>query len=56
MKMEKVKEASDYTIFKKRSGRHCVQSKKGAWINGDEKVKILTGEKLVKVLTAKKKD
>ena len=54
--MEEVKKGKDYTIFKKRSGRHCVKAADGKWINGDEKLKILVSEKLVKTLTAKKKE
>lgn len=46
--MEKIKEADNYRIFKKRSGRFAVTGKDGKFINADEKVKILVSEGLVK--------
>ena len=45
--MEVVKKTNRYTIFKKRNGRYGVRSAAGAWINGEEKVKILTDEGLI---------
>ncbi len=56
MKMEKVKESKEFTIFKKRSGRFCVKSEKGKWLNGEEKTKVLLAEKLIKVSVPKKKE
>ena len=56
MKMEKVKEGKEFTVFKKKSGRFCVKSEKGKWINGEEKTKILLAEKLIKVSAPKKKE
>jgi len=53
--MEVVKESDSFTIFKKRSGRFGVQTKKGAWISGDEKTKILVEAGLVKTGLAKPK-
>ena len=47
--MEHVKDAGDNKIFKKRSGRYCVKSKDGKYINGEEKAKILFSEKLIKL-------
>lgn len=52
--MEVVKKTSEYTVFKKRSGRFGVQNKEKKWVNGDEKVKILLDESLIKAPTPKK--
>lgn len=46
--MEVVKKTNRYTIFKKRSGRYGVRSAGGAWVNGDDKAKILMDEGLIK--------
>ena len=46
--MEIVKKTSEYTIFKKKSGRFGIRSKHKSWINGDEKTSILVKEGLVK--------
>lgn len=46
--MEIVKRTSEYTIVKKRNGRYGVQAKGRAWINADEKVRILTEAGLIK--------
>lgn len=56
MKFEKIKETKDVTIFKKRSGRYCVQSNNGKWINGEDKIKILLAEKLIVTSVPKKKE
>jgi hypothetical protein len=40
--METVKETKDFKIFKKRNGRFGVKNDKGKWINGEDKVKILS--------------
>lgn len=53
--MQSVKKTSDYQIFKKRSGRYCVQSQQRVWINGNDKLQILIKEGLVKVDAPKKK-
>ncbi len=45
--MEVVKQTKRYTIFKKRSGRYGVRSAGGAWVNGDDKTKILLDEGLI---------
>ncbi len=54
--MELVKKTSEYKIFKKRSGRFCVQNEKRSWVNGEDKVKILVGEKLIKAAMPKPKE
>ena len=54
--METVKQTKEFKIVKKRSGRYGVKSTAGKWINGEEKVKILSAEGLVKVSIPKKKE
>lgn len=56
MKIETVKKTKDYTIFKKRSGRFCIQSNNGKWINKEDKIKILLSEKLIVAIVPKKKE
>ncbi len=46
--MAKKKQAKEYTLQKKRSGRYAVIGKDGKFINGDQKVEILIKEKLLK--------
>ena len=52
--MEVVKKTNRYVVFKKRSGRYGVRSAGGAWINGDEKTKILLDEGLIEAPPVKK--
>ena len=52
--METVKTTKEFKIVKKKSGRYGVKSTKGKWINGEEKVKILSAEGLIKVSIPKK--
>ena len=47
--MEVVKKASEYAVFKKRSGRFGVKNQAGKWLNAEEKVKVLLSEGLIKV-------
>lgn len=55
--MQAVKTTKEYTVFKKRSGRHAVQKLDGTtWIRGDEKTKILLKEGLIKLTAPKKKE
>lgn len=54
--METVKETKDFKIFKKRNGRYGVKSAQGKWMNGEEKVKILSAEGLIKVSIPKPKE
>lgn len=54
--MENVKTTKEFKIFKKRNGRFAVKNEKGQWINGEEKVKILSTEGLIKVSIPKKKE
>ena len=54
--MEIIKQSKEYTIYKKRNGRHAVQVKKSnkkVWINGEEKVQILLKEGLIKLSEAR---
>jgi hypothetical protein len=53
--MELVKKTADHSIFKKRSGRYCIQNPKGQWILAADKVRILVDHKLLKVEKAKPK-
>lgn len=48
-------EKKDYKIVKKKSGRYAVQKRKGEFVNGDEKVKILVKEGLISDSTPKAK-
>ena len=52
--METVKSTKEFKIMKKRSGRFGVKNDKGKWINGEDKVKILSAEGLIKVSVPKK--
>ena len=52
--METVKSTKDAKIFKKRNGRYAVKNSDGKWVNGEEKVKILSAEGLIKVSIPKK--
>lgn len=52
--MEKVKSEKDYSIFKKRNGRYGVKASTGKWINGEDKVKILSEQKLIQLSPKKK--
>ncbi|MFW7382206.1 MAG: hypothetical protein ACOH5I_25625 [Oligoflexus sp.] len=45
----------DYKIQKKRNGRYSVVRRNGVFVNGEEKLKILTTEGLVKAPKAKAK-
>ena len=51
--MEVVKKTENYIIIKKRSGRYGVKNTAGKWINGDEKIKILSDAGLVKAAPVK---
>lgn len=54
--MELVKKAKEYSVYKKKSGRHCVLNASKQWIRGEDKVKILLKEGLIKLTPAKKKE
>lgn len=54
--METVKTTDQHIIVKKRSGRYGVKLRKGGWVRGDDKVKILVAEGLVKLPTPKAKE
>ena len=51
--MKVVKRTADYTVYQKRSERYAVQGKDKAWVNGDDKAKILLEEGLIKVVLPK---
>ena len=53
--MAKKKDAKEYTLIKKRSGRYAVMGKNGKYINGDAKTEILLKEKKIKKPVSKKK-
>ena len=46
--MEVVKTTDKYTVFKKRNGRYGVKANR-LWVNGEEKVKILSNEGFIKL-------
>lgn len=52
--MEKVKETKEYKVFKKSSGRYCVQDAQKKWVNAEKKIEILTKEGLLKAPPKKK--
>jgi len=51
--MKVVKQTADHTIYQKGSGRYAAKGTGGKWINGDDKVRILTAEGLVTPSTPK---
>ena len=53
--MKLVKKTSEYAIYQKRSGRYAVQGAKRAYINGEDKAKILLAEGLIKLTEPKPK-
>jgi hypothetical protein len=54
--MQAVKTTKEYTVFKKRSGRHAVQKTDASWIRGNDKTQILLKEGLIKLTAPKKKE
>jgi hypothetical protein len=54
MQMELVKKAGDHQIFKKRSGRYAVKDANGAYVRGEDKIKVLSKEGLLKPPAKKK--
>lgn len=46
--MKTVKQTAEYTIFKRKDGRHAIRGNNRKWINGDAKVEILYAEALLK--------
>ena len=52
--MENVKTTKEFKIFKKRNGRFAVKSAQGKWVNGEDKVKVLSTEGLIKLSAPKK--
>jgi len=51
--LKKLKQAGDYSIFQKRSGRCAVQNKQKKWVNGEEKTKILLDAGLIRITPPK---
>ncbi len=51
--MELVKKSGEFSIYKKKNNRFCVQNKNKKYINGDEKQKVLLSEGLITVAKAK---
>jgi hypothetical protein len=51
--MQIVKKTAEYTVFKRADGRHAVQGNDKKFINGEDKVKILTEEGLLTAPTPK---
>ncbi|MCB0309309.1 MAG: hypothetical protein KDD48_08055, partial [Bdellovibrionales bacterium] len=55
--MKSIKKLDAVEIFQKRSGRYAVKNKKsGKWLQGEEKVKILSEHKLIKLTAPKPKE
>jgi hypothetical protein len=54
--VETIKTTADHIIVKKRSGRYGVRLKTSrAWVNGEDKVKVLLAEGLIKLAEPKPK-
>ena len=51
--MKTVLKTDTYTIFRKGSERYAIRGTNRAWINGDEKVRILVEHKLIDVAPPK---
>ena len=47
--MKTIKKTAEYTILKRTDGRYAVQGNNKKFINGEDKVKILTEEGLLTV-------
>jgi hypothetical protein len=45
-RMKAVKKTDEWKILQKRSGRYAVQQANGDFVNGEDKLKILTAEGL----------
>ncbi len=54
--MQAIKKTKEYTVLKKRSGRHAVIGPDNKFIRGDDKAKILLKEKLITVTPPKPKE
>lgn len=46
--MKTIKKTKEHTIIQKHSGRYCVRTARGQWINGEDKITILSAAGLVK--------
>ena len=51
--MKVVVRTDEYTIYQKRNERYAVRGEGRAWINGDDKVRILLEHKLIEVAEPK---
>lgn len=47
--MKELKAVGDYKIYEKRSGRYAVKSANKAYVNGDDKAKVLVEAGLIKL-------
>jgi len=52
--MKMVAKTDEYTIYQKRNQRYSVRNGARQWVNGDEKVAILTQHKLIEIKAPKK--
>jgi len=53
--MELVKKSGEFSIFKKKNSRFCIQDKNKKFINGDKKQEVLLAEGLITIAKAKAK-
>ncbi len=53
--MELVKKSGEFSIFKKKNNRFCVQNKNKKYVNGDKKQEVLLAEGLITISKAKAK-
>lgn len=53
--MELVKKSGEFSIFKKKNNRFCVQNKNKKYVNGDKKQEVLLAEGLITITKAKAK-
>ena len=54
--MKVVKSTAEYTVYKKRNGRHAVKNASKKIVNGEEKAKILLAEGLIKLTAPNPKE
>ena len=52
MAMKLVKKTDEYSIYKRKDGRHAIQDAAKNAVNGDEKAKILLAEGLITLSAA----
>ena len=54
--MKEIKAVGDFKIYEKRSGRYAVKNADRAYVNGDDKAKILADAGLVTIPEPKAKE